>query len=126
VRKLSSGTKPRIATFIFCCKLINYLCAAAAVATLPSLARGQCVPVSGLSFCSSVNYSVNASSFANAGSSPQEQDHLVQAWYEKNAPDQLQTQDCLEAWKAYLCSFYFPKVRRVLLSFSGHFLRLAD
>jgi hypothetical protein len=57
-----------------------------------------------------VNYSVNASSFAKPGSTPLEQDQLVQAWFAKHKPEQLQTQDCLEAWKAYLCSFYFPMV----------------
>jgi hypothetical protein len=46
----------------------------------------------------------------------------VQAWYAKNAPDQLQTKDCLDAWKAYLCSFYFPKV----LTHAHFFIPLVD
>ena len=60
-----------------------------------------CRLVTGLSFCSHVNYTSSVSD-------PQQLDGQVAQVYAKYAPMRRQTGDCLNSYKAYLCASNFP------------------
>ncbi|KAL6053124.1 hypothetical protein QOT17_011632 [Balamuthia mandrillaris] len=68
----------------------------------PAAPRRECKVPTGLRFCTQVNYSTSVAD-------PQTVDGNVANIYMKYRSQQLQTQDCDEAYRGWLCSFYFPK-----------------
>jgi len=62
----------------------------------------NCVIPTGLKFCTDVNY---PTSVAN----PTKRDTDVKKFFDDTYRQQIQTQDCYDMYKSYMCAFNFPK-----------------